>query len=218
MNARCDCQSTRRLTEVPTNRIVPIGCPGEHVSNGSVDRGRDIDDDMERSKQECSELFRQCVQVLNEYESETSERAFLETFFQCNHVCSNRECSYGVKNVVAQVSNQALVSAVLHDCLRHGALVRIIVNAFAVSDDIDLRQPEENIYRGSSVNERSSSSGTVRCIFSDYLCHLFPTRFDRTAALPGIDHLCLSLRSTAGKTTERTLAFLVFSVSSVPHR
>jgi hypothetical protein len=89
---------------------------------------------MERTANAYSELFYHCIQVLNDYSETVSEEIFLEQYFQAN-----------------KVPNEAFVSTVLFDGIRHSTLLKTVINIFYATDGIHVRRSEENLYKGNSL-------------------------------------------------------------------
>ncbi|CAF3349821.1 unnamed protein product [Rotaria socialis] len=85
---------------------------------------------MERNANAYSELFYHCIQVLNEYDHSISEETFLEQYFQDN-----------------KVPNEAFVSTILLDCIRHSTLLKTVTDIFYATDGINIRKSEQNIYK-----------------------------------------------------------------------
>ena len=53
-----------------------------------------------------------------------------------------------LSNAAFQVPNQAFVSTILFDCIRHSTLLRTITNIFYATEGLRVRRSEENIYKG----------------------------------------------------------------------
>ncbi|CAF3784877.1 unnamed protein product [Adineta steineri] len=85
---------------------------------------------MNRNANQYSELFYHCVQVLNDYTENVSEEIFLDEYFQAN-----------------KVPNEAFVSTVLFDCIRHSTLLKTITDIFYGTDGVNIRKSEKNIYK-----------------------------------------------------------------------
>ncbi|CAF1038601.1 unnamed protein product [Adineta ricciae] len=85
---------------------------------------------MNRNANSYSELFYHCVQVLNEYTENVSEEVFLENYFRAN-----------------QVPNEAFVSTILFDCIRHSTLLKTVIDIFYATDGVNVRKSEKNIYK-----------------------------------------------------------------------
>ncbi|CAF0955625.1 unnamed protein product [Adineta ricciae] len=85
----------------------------------------------ERDRSEYNDLFHHCVRVLDEYDDKMSEKAFLDEYVQSH-----------------QVSNPSFISIVLTDCIRHGPLLKILLDTFYKTiDEINLRKSEQNSHK-----------------------------------------------------------------------
>ncbi|CAF1399938.1 unnamed protein product [Adineta ricciae] len=85
----------------------------------------------ERNRSEHNDLFHHCVRVLDEYDDQTSEKAFLDEYIQSH-----------------QAPNPSFISIVLTDCIRHGPLLKILLDTFYKTiDEINLRKSEQTSHK-----------------------------------------------------------------------